>query len=165
VRGPVTVLALVAVGWCLLIGLAPTAVHAHASGGEGGAWAALVYQAAGRSCHQRVARSLLWAGVPFPVCGRCVALYVSGTLGLLGAAWAVWRAPALVLAERRPWWSWRVGGAETTWAAAAALPSLLVLVVESTIADPGTVARAVASVPLGLVLGWTSGRALGRTSS
>lgn len=165
VRGPVTVLALVAVGWCLLVGLAPTAVHTHAAGGEGGAWAAFVYQAAGRVCHQQVARSMAWAGVPFPVCGRCLALYLSGAAGLVAAAWAAWRAPALLLANGRALWRWPVGRAATTWTAAAALPSALLLVVEWTVADPGTVARAVASVPLGLVLGWISGRALGQTTS
>lgn len=165
VRGPVTMLALVAVGWCLMVVLAPTAVHAHASGGEGGAWAAFVYQAAGRVCHQQVARSMAWAGVPFPVCGRCLALYLWGAVGLVAAAGAAWWAPALLRSDGRPLWRWRVGRAATTWAVAAALPSVAVLVVEWTVADPGTVVRAVASVPLGLVLGWISGRALARTSS
>lgn len=41
-------------------------------------------------CHQQADRSFIVAGLPLPVCARCLGLYVGGALGL--AAWA-WRRP------------------------------------------------------------------------
>lgn len=52
-------------------------------GGAGHAWAAAVYIAASRVCHQRPERSFHTAGVQWPVCARCSGLY----LGAAAGAW------------------------------------------------------------------------------
>src|SRR5690606_31920573 len=117
-------------------------------------WAAVVYDAASRICHQRATRSFAWAGVPFPVCGRCLALYVSGAGGLCAAAVAAWRAPRRLALPSRPLWVRPAWTAEATWLAAAVAPSALLWLVEWSLADPGTVTRAIAALPLGAMVGW-----------
>lgn len=45
----------------------------------------LVYAAASRVCHQRVERSFVTSGQPWPVCARCAGLYLSAPVGALAA--------------------------------------------------------------------------------
>lgn len=157
----VTALAALALGWCGLVLVAPAAAAPGADTGDAHA-ASLVYQAAARICHQRIERSFTWGGVPFPVCGRCLALYVSGTVALCAAAVAAWRAPRDLARPSRPLFRWPALTVEATWLAAAATPSALLLLVEWAVVDPGTVARALAAVPLGAMVGWVCGTGLAR---
>lgn len=165
-RAAVTALAAVAVAWCAVVLVAPAALQARsdlpqASGG----WVSLVYEAAGRICHQRVARSFTWGGVPFPVCGRCLALYVSGAAALCLAAGAAWRSPRHLAWPSQPLWTRPAWTGEATWLATATAPSVLLLLVEWFAADPGTVARAIAALPLGAMAGWICGAGLARRSA
>jgi hypothetical protein len=154
-RGPVTALAVAAAAWCSLLLAAPTAHGAHA-------WSTVVYEAAGRICHQQMARSFDWAGTPFPVCGRCLALYLSGAAALIVAAAAAWAAPRWLDWPGRALWRRRGWTPEATWLAAATLPSALLLIVERFVFDPGTGARALLALPLGGTVGWICGRSLTR---
>lgn len=158
-RGPVTALALLAASWSALLVVWPAAAQAAAASGEGGWWVAAVYEATGRICHQQLARSFTVGGLPFPVCGRCLSLYLSGTVGLVAVAAAAWAQPRMLASPRRPLWRGRMT-ANATWVAAAAAPSAAVLAWEWLVADPGNVVRAVASVPLGLMAAWLIGREL-----
>lgn len=49
-------------------------------------FAALMYVAGDRVCHQRPERSFHIAGTQMPVCARCTGLYLSAAIGAL-AAW------------------------------------------------------------------------------
>jgi hypothetical protein len=162
-RAAVTALAAVAVGWCALVLMAPAAVSGpHDAGGA--RWAALVYEAAAGICHQRVQRSFAWDGVAFPVCGRCLALYLSGAAAVCAAAVAAWRSPRHLAMPSRPLWVRPAWTVEATWLAVAAAPSVVLLLVEWVVADPGTVARAGAALPLGAMVGWICGAGLARSS-
>lgn len=163
VRWPSALLAAVAATWALALLVAPVAVVTGDVEHGVGWCASLLYDVAGRVCHQRLDRSFTWQHVPFPVCGRCLALYVSGAIGSGLAAWTAWRAPwrlawptrapASLLARLTP---------EAGWLVLAALPPVLLLAVEWLVVDPGTTARAAGSVPLGLLVGWICGRGLSR---
>lgn len=159
-RAAVTALALVATAWVALLLAAPLLVASGQAEGDLGWWVASLYRATSRICHQRPERSFLWAGVPFPVCGRCVGLYASGAVGVITAAWASWRARPWLAWPRRPVWDGAGGRAELTWVLASLSPVAVLFLLEWTIADPGTPARALVSLPLGLVVGWLAGREL-----
>ena len=166
-RAGVTALALVATAWVALLLAAPVlALKGLALVGREDSdvswWVATLYQAAGRICHQQPERSFQWSGVPFPVCGRCVALYASGAVGAIAAAWAAWGARPWLGWPRRPLWA-GAGRAEVTWLLASMSPAAVLFLLEWTIADPGTPARALGSLPLGLVVGWLAGRELAGT--
>lgn len=75
-------LVLLAVVWAIAIVLAPVALRAPASGGQGRV-AALVYLAGSLVCHQMADRSFHTAGVQWPVCARCTGLYLGAAAGLL----------------------------------------------------------------------------------
>src|SRR5690606_1363719 len=80
-RTPVTVLAMAAVAWALLVGATP--LLARGAAGSGPAYAATVVRtAAAPICHQRPERSFAWGDHTFPVCGRCLSLYLSGATAL-----------------------------------------------------------------------------------
>ena len=163
-RAGVTALALVSTAWVALLVAAPVVLVASGSAeGDLGWWVASLYRATSRICHQQPERSFLWSGVPFPVCGRCVALYASGAAGVIAAAWAAWAARPWLAWPRRPLWTWAGGRAELTWVLASMSPAAILFVLEWTIADPGTPARALGSLPLGLVVGWLAGRELAGT--
>lgn len=164
-RGPVTALAAVAVAWCAVVLVAPGALQGAGGAQAGGGWVSVVYEAAGRICHQRVARSFTWGGVPFPVCGRCLALYVSGAAAVCLAAAAAWRSPRHLAWPSQPLWTRPAWTGEATWLAAATAPSAVLLLVEWLAADPGTVARAIAALPLGAMVGWICGAGLARPSA
>jgi hypothetical protein len=162
-RAGATLLAMGAVAWCAALLWAPTAVAAGDVERGGGWMASLLYHAAGQVCHQRIERSFVWGAVPFPVCGRCLALYVSGAAGLTAAAWAAWAAGWRLAWPSRP----IVGRAarltpEAGWLLVAVTPAVVLLCVEVAGLDPGTPARALASVPAGGLAGWICGRGLAR---
>lgn len=105
--------------------------------------AVTVYTAGALVCHQAPTRSFHVGGVRLPVCARCAGLYVGGIVGMLGW-WGIRSRPA----TRQPWRSpirlLAIVAVPTavTWAAAVA-----------GVWDPGNVTRAVAALPLGVVIG------------
>jgi len=104
------------------------------SGGH--AWSVAIYGVASRVCHQRPERSFETAGVPWPVCGRCSGLYLAAPLGA---------ALAMI--------GWlRTRGSVRVWLLAAALPTLVTLLLEWSGAAVGNVARAVSALPLGAMI-------------
>ena len=104
------------------------------SGGH--TWSAVVYGVASRVCHQRPERSFETAGAQWPVCGRCSGLYlaapIGAVLGMIG-------------------WG-RTRGSARVWLLAAALPTLVTLVLEWSGASVGNVVRAASALPLGAVI-------------
>jgi uncharacterized membrane protein len=107
----------------------------------------LVYEGAGRICHQRPERSFTVAGVQQPVCARCFGLYAAGALGaLLG-------------------WS-SVGGKrdrshDRNLLILCAAPTAVTFGLEFVgIAYPSSAVRAIAAVPLGIASGWVFVRGL-----
>jgi hypothetical protein len=163
VRWPPALLAAVAATWAVALLAAPVAVVTGDVEHGLGWWSSVLYDVAGRICHQRVDRSWTWRNVSFPVCGRCLTLYVSGAVGAGVAAWTAWRAPwRLAWPTRRPASSLARLTPEAGWLALVALPAVLLLAVEWLVADPGTTARAVTAVPLGVLVGWICGRGLSR---
>jgi uncharacterized membrane protein len=135
-------LALASVVWPVVLG-ADVWHRAHG----GGSAASVVLQAAtSRICHRRPERSFHSAGAQWPVCARCTGLYLSAPVGALVA-----------LAGRR-----RVKARAPTWLAAAAVPTIVTLVVEWTgLVDPGNVVRAVTALPLGAAIAFVIVRAAG----
>jgi len=90
-------------------------------------------------CHQRDDRSFHLHGQRLAVCGRCTGLYLAGAVGALAA----WLGRARVPARTR------------RLLVLAAVPTALTFAVEwSGAANPGTVLRAAAALPLGAVSGW-----------
>jgi uncharacterized membrane protein len=47
-----------------------------------------IYRIASFICHQELHRSLFVGGAPWPVCARCLGLYVAAPLGALAAAYS-----------------------------------------------------------------------------
>lgn len=160
-RAPVTVLAVMAVAWALLLGVTPLLARGVA-GDETRGLAALVRAAAAPICHQRPERSFTWQGHLFPVCGRCLSLYVTGAAALAGVAALAWAGPHRLRGGLPPLWQGRRLTADATWLAMAALPTAALAAVEWTMGDPGTMARAMASAPLGIVVGLVCGVGLAR---
>jgi uncharacterized membrane protein len=107
-------------------------------------WAAAVYLAASRVCHQRPERSFHTAGVQWPVCGRCAGLYLAAPFG----AFATVRFRKSIRSRRA------VSDAGVRWAlAVASVPTAVTLALEWTgLAGIGNVARFTAALPLGAVL-------------
>lgn len=130
--------------WGAALVWAPSARGADGGGGRRAA-ASLVFEAGARICHQRADRSFAVGGRPMPVCGRCAGLYLAVPLGLAAAALR----------------SGRVQASPRRWLLAATVPTVTTLVVEWTAIVPvDTWARALASLPLGLAVGWIAGAAL-----
>lgn len=159
-RGAVTLLAGLAAAWALVLVATPLA--AGLTSDQLTTWEAVVRAAAARLCHQRPERSFLLLGHLVPVCGRCLALYVSGAIGLGIVAVLAWRRPHVAAAAPRPLWRGARLTPEATWLLAASLPALLVAGIEWWVVDPGTTLRAVASAPLGLAVGLVCGAGLAR---
>jgi uncharacterized membrane protein len=131
----VKALAVAAVLWPITLGGAVVA-RAHDAVP---AFAATIYLAGSRICHQRPERSFYSDGVKWPVCGRCSGLYIGGAIGAL-AAMSAWRRRA----ARRD---------QLVWLAAAAVPTALTVVLEwSGLAGVGNSARALAGIPLGAMI-------------
>ena len=110
----------------------------------GGRWpeaADGVYLLASRICHQRPDRSFSFAGVYWPVCGRCAGLYLAAPAGAVLAWIARGPRPDRLLAQA---------------VVAGAIPTAVTFVAEWVAHQPlGNVTRAVAAVPLGAVLAYT----------
>jgi uncharacterized membrane protein len=70
-----------AIVWPLLLG---AAWWQTTSGGSAG-WAALVYAAGSRVCHQKPERSFHPDGTQWPVCARCSGLYDAAPIGAIAA--------------------------------------------------------------------------------
>lgn len=131
-------LAALAVGWAVAIVSAPL-IRASVEGELATRLAALTYAIGALVCHQLPDRSFHLAGAQLPVCARCTALYLSGAIGLL--AWTAWRAPA----TRR---SFRLA------IVALGTPAAITYVMNvAGVWDATNAVRAIASAPLGLVLG------------
>jgi uncharacterized membrane protein len=127
-----------AIGWAILIVLAPVLAHGRAP------WlAALAYQAGALICHQRLERSFHVAGLQMPVCARCFGLYAAGAAGLV-LAWAI----------RRTW----SRDAARVGLALSALPIALTVALEWAGAIETTnLVRVASGLPLGLTAGLVFG--------
>ncbi len=100
------------------------------------------YEAAGLVCHQRPERSFRLAGVPLPVCARCLGLYASAAAGAL-LAWTA--SPRRSVTSQRA----------RLLLGAAALPTALTVAAEwLQLAHPSSLTRALAALPLGAAAGW-----------
>ncbi len=159
-RAGVPALAVVATAWVVLLIAAPILVASGNVDRGSGWWVVALYHATSRICHQQVERSFLWSGVPFPVCGRCLALYASGALGTIVAAAAAWTSRGWLSWPRKPLWPAGPVRAEVTWLLTLGAPAVLLFLMEWTVLDPGTPARALGSLPLGAMVGWLAGREL-----
>ena len=110
---------------------------------------AVVYGGGALVCHQRTERTFHVGDQPLPVCARCTGLYVAGLLGALGGWIGTAREPRRV----------------RVWLAAAAVPTVLTLLVEwSGAGNPGNAGRALAALPLGGFAGWLFVRMLRQES-
>jgi uncharacterized membrane protein len=102
------------------------------------AFSTVIYMATARICHQHPERSFAMRGVPWPVCGRCLGLYLSAPAGAL-AAWLGRR--------RKPRLSPRV------FLAIASLPTVLTLAIEWSAVSPlSNMIRWAAALPLGAAI-------------
>ncbi len=135
-------LPVVAVVWAVLIAAAPWADAVPAAEPFTRVAAAATYFAGSLVCHQRPDRSFWAHGVRWPVCARCSGLYVSAAFGVL-FAWTFGRARLRV-----PFSAWR------TPLLLAAIPTAATLALEWwNPAWSSRLARAIAAVPLGAVVG------------
>jgi len=128
------VAAVLTTGWVALLIAAPVLPG----------WAgAVVYGVGSLVCHQIPERSFHFAGFQLPVCARCLGIY----LGAFAGAGAMWMR---ALAQSR------VAIASATarrLALVTAIPTLLTLALEMAgIWSPSNVTRAVAGVPLGVMV-------------
>jgi uncharacterized membrane protein len=115
-------------------------------------FAAVTYLAGSLICHQQPERSFHLNGAQYPVCARCLGLYLGAVLGVIG--WAALaglrdvphpRATALLAGNRvRRVLLWM------------AVPSLATLVLAwSGVWDPNNLLRAVVALPLGAAIAAT----------
>lgn len=135
-------LSALAVVWAVTLGVAPVlAAHAHRP--VPAVLAATVYSVGAVVCHQAPVRSFHLDGVRMPVCARCSGLYLGAAAGMLGW-WPARRRPAGTRLLARPVRALAVVAVPTvvTWVAAVL-----------GYWDPGNVARALAALPLGAVVG------------
>jgi uncharacterized membrane protein len=97
-----------------------------------------IYVATSHICHQRAERSFTMRGVAWPVCGRCLGLYLSAPIGA-AIAWSQRR--------RRARLSPRV------LLAVASVPTIVTLALEWTqVSALSNVIRAVSALPLGAAI-------------
>jgi uncharacterized membrane protein len=97
-------------------------------------------------CHQRPERSFSLAGRPCPVCARCTGLYAAAVIGA---------APGVFVSRARFRRSRLRAATVRVLLLAAAVPTAATLVIEWTgLAEPSSLARAVAALPLGAAAGW-----------
>ena len=100
-------------------------------------------------CHQQPDRSFHWSGVAWPVCARCLGLYVAAPAGAVIALAA--RAPSAVHSR----------GRNLLVLAVAGLPTLLTWLGEHVFGMPvSNVWRFTAALPLGGAIAWVLGYTL-----
>jgi hypothetical protein len=110
--------------------------------------AVITYAAGALVCHQRPERSFRVWGLQMPVCARCTGIYAGAAAGALAmVAWA-W-------SRRRAGQGGSPPGAWRRRLLAAAAPTAITLGLEwSGAAGVSSLARALAGVPLGVVVSW-----------
>ena len=103
--------------------------------------ALVVYGVGAMVCHQRPERSFHLASTQFPVCARCLGIYLGAAVTVVGVAR---RHPRLPTARR-----------VRAWVVAAALPAGGTLLYEWIVGStPSNMVRAASGVPLGVVVTW-----------
>lgn len=115
-------------------------------------WTLAIYAVCSNICHQIPARSFHLHGVQWPVCARCLGLYLAAPVGAFAALVAHDRA---VRGDAR---FWRVG----SWPLliVAAIPTAATLAIEwPGFGAPSNAARAVAALPLGAAVAFLVVRA------
>jgi uncharacterized membrane protein len=132
-------IAVASLAWLVLLG----AAWWRASSGPAPGWAAVIYAAASRVCHQKPERSFHPASTQWPVCARCSGLYDAAPIGAIAA-----------LIGRRARRG-RKGPGSLPLLIVAAIPTALtwLLEVSGTVAI-GNVARFLAALPLGAAIAW-----------
>ncbi len=141
-KGLATTLVVATFAWPLLLG---ASVWELAHGREP-IWAAVLYGAASKVCHQLPERSFHTAGIEWPVCGRCSGLYLAAPLGAIAAAVALRRRAD--------------AGRQLIWLAVAAIPTALTLALEwLRLAPVNNLARALSALPLGAMIAFVVVRA------
>lgn len=130
--------------WAGALLAAPLALE---QGGVISTGAAVLYEGAGRICHQRPERSFHLAGTPLPVCARCAGLYFAGAAGAL-LAWAGRRRVATPTGAR-------------LLLLTAALPTALSVAAEAAgLLHSSNSFRMTMALPLGAAAGWVFVRLL-----
>lgn len=133
-----------AVSWAALL---PAAVWAAGhSVWPPGLLATCVYAIGAMVCHQLPERSFLLAGTPLPVCARCTGIYAGAALGTGLALVMRPRTPSPFESDRtvRRWRMALVAGVA---------PSAVTLLLEWTTGRvPGNAIRALAGLPIGIVV-------------
>ena len=115
-------------------------------------WTLAIYAVGSKICHQIPARSFRLHGVQWPVCARCLGLYLAAPIGAVAALVAHDRA---VRGDRR---LWRLG----SWLLliVAAIPTAVTLAIEwPGLGSPSNAARAIAALPLGAAIAFLVVRA------
>jgi uncharacterized membrane protein len=143
VRRPLRLLVVVLVSslWSAALVAAPVAAAPRLS--------ALTYAGASRICHQQPARSFHVDGAQFPVCARCLGLYLGAVVGAL--AWCVAAGTGRVASKRAVRWvnshAFRVA------LVVIAAPTLVsVALAWLGVWDGNNVVRATLAVPLGAII-------------
>ena len=115
-RGALTILALAPAVWVVLLSFATWNSTRHSPGIAASVGATSIYAAAALVCHQNPERSFHWRGSQFPICGRCLGIYVAAAIAL---SWSS--------ARQKGRFSTRRG---VTWLGIAAGLNLTTLVIE-----------------------------------
>ena len=133
-----------AIGWALLLPLAPFAAYRTPPARAWYALAFLIYSVGSVVCHQLPARSFeLWS-TQMPVCARCTGIYLGAAVMAILSLFRLgpdWSRPSLDARHSR------------YALAAAALPTAVTLAFEWITGNvPSNLIRAVSGVPLGAVV-------------
>ena len=115
-------------------------------------WTIAIYAIGSKICHQIPQRSFHLNGVQWPVCARCLGLYLSAPVGAMAALVAHGRA------RRGDARLWRLGA----WplAVIAAVPTAVTLAIEwPGLGAPSNLSRALAALPLGAAIAFLVVRA------
>jgi len=115
-------------------------------------WTLAIYAIGSRICHQIPARSFHLHGVQWPVCARCLGLYLAAPIGAVAALVAHDRA---VRGDGR---LWRLGAWPLLML--AAFPTACTLAIEwPGFGAPSNLTRALAALPLGAAIAFLVVRA------
>jgi hypothetical protein len=140
-----------AVAWALAL---PAAAVVAAWAPHGSGWhvaSRLVYLAGSVVCHQRPERSFHLAGIPLPVCARCVGIYAGAGVAALVISALVAPGPATGREDPSP----ADVGLVRRLLLWAVVPSAATLLWEwTTGSTPANVVRACAGLPIGGVVTW-----------